>query len=192
MTDRVKNIFQSILFNLSILQVLTVFIYFSHLFFPDTLRGEVFLTPEKAMQARFPGASFRKIPLYISKEERELIEKELNQKLTGRFFTFHAAVINKKISGFVYFDTHTVRTKEQTIAVYMNLDGSILSVDLISFYEPGEYAPSLRFLRQFTGFSADNSKVIFMTGATLTSNAVLKHVRLASFLFHSGREKGKW
>ena len=159
---------------------------------PGQVSGEVRKTPEKAMSERFPGASYEKLPLYITKEERARIEKELSVKLPGRFFTFHRAKEKGKVKGYVFFDTHSVRTKEETIAVFLNALGDVESVELISFFEPSEYSPPERWLKQFAGLKKAEPGVVMMTGATLTSHAVLNHVKLALDLFSLGRQKKKW
>ena len=110
-------------------------------------------------------------------------------KIPG-FFTFYTARKNGEVQGYAHFDTHKVRTKEETICIVMDSGGKVKVAELVSFYEPEDYAPPERWLKLFTGKSADElSGINAMTGATLTAREVTSAVKRAILVFQSTLKK---
>lgn len=140
-------------------------------------------TPEAALLEYFGEKPARK-PVYIKKEDVAGLEKKTGKKLESRLFTFYYSPRKK---GYAVFLTHRVRTKDETIAVFLRSDGTIDQIELISFFEPEEYMPPARWLKQFSGKTGDELEGInAMTGATLTSNAILNSVRYITEIFRYG------
>ena len=161
------------------------------IFFNGILLSDVKMTPEKMFTIKFPGSAIQKKPVYIKKEDRIVLEKKAGVTFTKGFFTFHEAKKQGKIIGYAFFDTHTVRTKEETICVLFSPDGKITGVELISFYEPEEYAPSIRWLSQFVNKNDPENlraggNIAAMSGATLTTQSIVQTVRKALVLYKYG------
>ncbi|MDH5655738.1 MAG: hypothetical protein OEZ34_07520, partial [Spirochaetia bacterium] len=83
------------------------------------------ITPEDLFKAEFPGSVMERKKVYIKKESLALLEKKSGAKFKSRMFTFHKAVKNGKIQGYAAFDSHRVRTKEETICILFTPDGMI-------------------------------------------------------------------
>lgn len=150
--------------------------------FVTCLYADVYSTPEKVLAEAFPGASVERFPFYITTAEKSVLEKELGAELPGRFFTFYRARKGGEVVGFGTFDTHKVRTKEQTIFVAVNAAGAVQRVETISFFEPEEYRAPQRWLDLFNGKTAGDPArpgvdLPVTTGATLTAGAVSRTVR---------------
>ncbi|MFQ5719185.1 MAG: FMN-binding protein [Acidobacteriota bacterium] len=84
--------------------------------------------------------------------------------------------------GVAYFDTHRVRTENETIMVVVSGDGRVVRVEIIAFGEPPDYLARPAWLRQFDDQSlgadlALDRDIQPMTGASLTARAVTLAVR---------------
>ncbi len=163
--------------------------------FAACLYADVYNTPEKVLSDTFPGSKTERFPVYLKAEEKAAVEKELGAELPGRFFTFYRATKGNETIGFGTFDTHRVRTKEETIFVAVNPSGAVLHVETISFFEPEEYRAPQRWLDLFRGKTVQDSArpgvdLPVTTGATLTAGAVSRTVRRVLALHRLLRGKG--
>ena len=103
------------------------------------------------------------------------IESALVTRYTGRD-------ADGKIVGTAYFDTHRVRTLEETLMVVVGADGRVARVEILAFGEPPEYLPKKGWLGQFAGHALDEELSVKrgirgITGATLSSQAATDAVR---------------
>jgi hypothetical protein len=76
----------------------------------------------------------------------------------------------------------TVRTMPATIMVVVNPDTTVRVVELLAFYEPPDYRPSERWMRQFSaaGPSTDlylKRGIHAISGATLSALSITESVR---------------
>jgi len=107
-------------------------------------------------------------------------------------------MLDGRITGYAYFDTHLVRTLPETVVVRVTADGRIAAIEILSFDEPEDYLPRERWLRQFEGRPLDEDlslkgAIRALTGATLSSRSVASAARriLAIHrLFVAGAESG--
>ncbi|MBI3394469.1 MAG: hypothetical protein HY042_01400 [Spirochaetia bacterium] len=148
----------------------------------DCLLAQAQRTPEKALAQVFPGAVVDRIPLYLTAAERTALEKELGFAVEGRFHTFYRARREGRLEGVGIFDTHRVRTKEETLFIVVDPQGFVQHVEVISFFEPDEYAPPERWLKLMLGRKHGDtlrpgSEIPAITGSTLTTTAVSRAVR---------------
>jgi hypothetical protein len=79
-------------------------------------------------------------------------------------------------------DTHTVRTKRESLLVSLDAGSTVMRVDVTAFLEPGEYLPRDAWLRQYddrplSDDLAVNRAIRPIAGATLTAQAVNGAVR---------------
>ena len=152
----------------------------------------VYAEPQQALGAQFPGARIERTPLYLKERERDQLERQLGFRLQSRFHTFYVAQRAGRTVGYATFDTHRVRTKEETLLVIINPEGTVRHVEVISFFEPQEYLAPTRWLRLFEGRRNGIQPGVDMpaiSGATMTTNAVARTVRKVLLLsqLHFGR-----
>ena len=78
--------------------------------------------------------------------------------------------------------------------------GKLLGIEVIAFYEPPEYKPHKKWLGLFSGKTANQDvlagkDIPIVTGATLTTEAITKAVRIVRALwalrYKKDTEKGK-
>ena len=86
------------------------------------------------------------------------------------------------VAGRAYIDTHTVRTKKESLLVSLDAAGKVKRVDVVAFLEPAEYRAPAPFLDQFTGRGLGDDVRVHrairpIAGATLTANAATDAVR---------------
>ncbi len=158
----------------------------------DCLKAKVYNLPRQALRNQFPEASIRRKSKFLSKGTRNRLQEKLGFPI-GRFHTFYIAGKAGKVMGYGIFDTHRVRTKNETLFIVIDANGSVRHVEIISFFEPEEYIVPKRWLNLFRGKSEGlypGVDLPAISGATLTVNAVSRAVRkvLALQKFHFGED----
>lgn len=144
-------------------------------------------TAERIMQSQFPGLQIQKQALYLSKESAQKLSAELGEAVP-RIQTYYIARGKSGTAGFGTFDTHVVRTKQETLFIIMDNRGIVKHVEVAAFLEPRDYLAPERWLRLFQGKAAGNAlDQPTITGATLTVKAVKNsvHRTLALQKLHS-------
>ena len=159
------------------------------LLFADTnvLLAQVLKMPERALGEQFPGATVERKAVYLTHEQKDTMDKTLGFPTEGRMHTFYVARGPSGVAGYGIFDTHKIRTKEETIFVVISREGRVKHVEVISFFEPHDYLAPERWLALLENKSAADSilpgrDLPVITGATLTTNAVTHAVRKILYL----------
>jgi len=148
-------------------------------------RGKVYLTQDEALRIAFGDDA------KVEHQSIFLTEAQLarSRQLAGRDIEIGSALVtryvgerNGKPTGYAYFDTHRVRTLQETLMVVVGPDGRVLRTDVLSFGEPPEYLPKKSWLEQFRGRNLDPELAIKrsihgITGATMSADAALMAVR---------------
>jgi electron transport complex protein RnfG len=140
------------------------------------------ITREEALKAAFPGTEIHSQMLFLTDAERKDAEKTSGVEISTELVARYDALQNGKPVGRAYLDTHTVRTKKETLLVMLNADGSLKRVEVVAFLEPPEYMPGERWYRQFEGRQLNENlkldrDIHAVTGATLTAKATTEGVR---------------
>lgn len=129
------------------------------------------------MRGQFPGAQIQKKTFYLSQESAQKLSAELGEHVS-RIQTYYIANGGAAVLGFGTFDTHTVRTKQETLFIVMDGQGIIKHVQVAAFLEPRDYIAPERWLLLFRGKkSGDALDQPTITGSTLTVKAVKNSVR---------------
>ncbi|UPT74697.1 MAG: FMN-binding protein [Elusimicrobiota bacterium] len=142
-------------------------------------RARVLLAQKDALALAFPGAVPQRRTAFLTDEQARAAEKAARAKLETRVWTYYVAG-----STFAYFESHPVRTMNETIMVVIGADGAVQFVEILSFAEPDDYLASPRWLAQFNEKPLDDELALRrglrgITGATLTAEAVARGVRRA-------------
>jgi len=159
------------------------FLIINLLFISSNSYARVFVSKDEALKLAFPDSdTIEKQSLFLSKTEVESIEKLGRSKLDSRLFLFYVGKKNGEAIGYAAIDTHTVRTKSQTILVVINPDGSLNYTEILAFFEPLEYKPTERWIDLFKDKKITNGiKIGYdipnISGATLSSNSTANAVK---------------
>lgn len=150
--------------------------------------AQIFYGQQEAMELAFgAGAEVQSEPLYLTPEQVAEVEKLSHSKLDSELFTFYSAERQGRVYAYAAIDSHTVRSQSESIMVVFNPAGAVTQVVLLAFNEPPEYRMPDRWMDLLPGKSmqqlALGQGVDAITGATLTSRAVVASVRRVKALF---------
>ncbi|MEO8191578.1 MAG: FMN-binding protein [Acidobacteriota bacterium] len=143
----------------------------------------VYETREQALSRAFPPpAEIERRSLFLTPEQRARASQAARAKVDSSLVV---AYLGKSPSGFLgtgYFDTHPVRTSNETLLVVVLPDGSAGTVEVVAFAEPEDYLPRPAWLRLFAKKPLDDELTVgrglaHVSGATLTTRAIAAAVR---------------
>jgi len=147
------------------------------------------LSLQEAVAGAFPPpATVERRTAFLTAQDLDAIQVSAgrNAPVTQRVVTYYLARKDGKPVGVAYFDSHRVRTLNEVVMIVVEpQDGGkdrIRSVEVLRFAEPPEYHASDPWLDQFKGKSLNQElslkrSIANMTGATLTSNAIVRATR---------------
>jgi hypothetical protein len=141
--------------------------------------ARVYLSVEQALESAFPKpANVERRTLYLDETQARRAAELSGAPVEARVVPYYVGVVDGRVVGYAYFDTHLVRTLPETVLVLVSPDGTLKRIDILSFDEPEDYLPTGRWLEQFPGRSLQNlgarQGLRTLTGATLSSRAVIQ------------------
>lgn len=142
------------------------------------------LTREEALALAYPGATFTAERIFLTEDQRKKAEAAAGAPLPSSLVARYTAKADGRIVGRAYVETHTVRTKKETLLISLDAAGRVKRVDATAFLEPAEYQAPQAFLNQYTGRPMSDDLRLHrairpIAGATLTARAVTDAVRRA-------------
>jgi len=161
---------------------------------PDLALAKVYQTVDTFLQALSKEASaaganclMEKQTFYLT-EAQKLRISQLSGGATGRSSGLSGLWVRHRLScsgrplQYVYFDSHRVRTQAETLGIVVTPAGAIERIEVLSFDEPDEYVPKLRWFETFTGKNLSpglelQRDIPMVTGATLSARAVIQNTR---------------
>ena len=134
-------------------------------------------TREEVLKLAFPSASFTRKEYFLTEAQGAKVKHLSQRELPGLWWVAYEAVKDGKIAGVAFFDTHRVRTLNETAMVAISPDGKVIRVEIIQFHEPQEYMAKDAWKQQFNGHKLDEDLSLKrgirpLGGATLTANAL--------------------
>ena len=137
---------------------------------------------EEALAAVYPGATIRAEQVFLTPAQQKLALTKGDADIPSALVARYIATRDGKVIGRAYVDTHTVRTKKESLLISLDENGQVLRVDVTAFFEPVEYRASDAWLRQYrdrvlTDELAVNRAIRPIAGATLTARATNDAVR---------------
>lgn len=145
-------------------------------------------TPQEALALAFPGAQVVRREFTLGEAQAAQVKALAEVEVPGRWGVAYEARRNGALVGVAFFDTHRVRTLNETLLVAVSAEGRILRVEAVAFREPAEYLPREAWAKQFVGRGLDRDLSLKgairpLSGATLTAHAMTDAARrcLATF-----------
>ena len=134
-------------------------------------------TRDDALKLAFPGATFIRKEHFLSEAKGQQVKQLSKGELPGLWWVCYEATKDGKVLGVAFFDTHRVRTLNETTMVAVSNDGRVMRVEVIQFHEPQEYLAKDAWKQQFNGHALDDELSLKrgirpLGGATLTANAL--------------------
>ena len=144
--------------------------------------GTIYYSKSEAMELAFgKGATVELLPLYLTNEQIRKTERLARVKLDSALFTFYVGKRDEKIMGYAAIETHTVRTKPETLLIVLTPEGMLRNIHVLAFHEPPEYQPPSDWFAQLYHRVLEeldfNTGVQGITGATLSIQGALGSVR---------------
>ena len=146
-------------------------------------QSKVFMNRDEALKLAFPGADrIDKKEVILSQAQADEIESLSRSKLTTKLYILYEGFKGGKSLGYAIIDTHSLRTKTETVMFVINKDGTLRQAEILAFFEPPEYMPGDNWIALFYGKSASDSlkpgkDIPNITGATITSTALSQTMR---------------
>lgn len=163
---------------------------------PRAAGATVFHAKDEALKLAFPTAErVDDRPFILTEEQKAAVEARAHAPLESLLWTVYSGWRGDELLGYAIIDTHTVRTLPETMMVVLSPAGEVRRVEILAFYEPPEYTPTDRWVRQFDGRHLDDDlklggAIQGITGATLSATAMTAGVRRVLALFAILSEQG--
>ncbi len=140
------------------------------------------LSREEALAAVYPGAEIRAEQVFLTPPQMKQVAVLAGTDPASALVARYIATRPSQIIGRAYVDTHTVRTKKESLLISLDAQGRVMRVDVTAFLEPSEYRAPEPWLGQYRGRALDddlgiNRAIRPMAGATLTARAANSAVR---------------
>ena len=137
---------------------------------------------EEALAAVYPGASIRAEQVFLTAAQMKQVAARAGAESASALVARYLATRNGQSVGRAYVDTHTVRTKQESLLISLDASGHVMRVDVTAFLEPSEYRAPEPWLGQYKGRGLDddltvNRAIRPIAGATLTTRAANSAVR---------------
>jgi Na+-translocating ferredoxin:NAD+ oxidoreductase RnfG subunit len=151
-------------------------------------QAAVLMTQPQALAEAFPGARIERKAFVLTDAQVNAVQQRARAKLTSKLAVEYLAWRGDSLIGTAWFDTRVVRTMPAVLMIVVAPDRTVARVDVLAFHEPPDYRPTPRWLGLFPGQRLDDrlragSGVRYLSGATLTTRAVVDATRLALALY---------
>ncbi len=152
--------------------------------------AKVYFSKNEALELAFPDADrVDRQSLVLDEAQVDAVQNRAKSELGSRIITLYTGWKGGQVQGYAFIDVHTVRTLPEAFLVVITPEGEIRSLRVLAFYEPPDYLPSDRWLRQFENRSLEpalriGGHIHGIAGSTLSSHAVTGGVRRSLALFH--------
>ena len=139
---------------------------------------------EEALAAVYGDAQVRPERVFLTTEQMQQVESRAGADPPSPLVARYVATRNGQLVGRAYVDTHTVRTKRESLLISLDAQGRVLRIDVTAFLEPSEYLAPQAWLEQYEGRELDADLAVDrvirpIAGATLTAQAANGAVRRA-------------
>ena len=137
---------------------------------------------EEALAAVYPAATIAAERVFLTAAQQKQVAARAHGDAPSLLVARYIATRDGKVVGRAYVDTHTVRTKKESLLISLDEGGRVKRVDVTAFMEPAEYQASDAWLRQYrdkmlSDDVAVNRAIRPIAGATLTARATNAAVR---------------
>lgn len=155
----------------------------------EQAQAKVFHSREEALALAFADADRQETKtFFLSEEEVQRVAVLATAPVDSKLATFYVGYKAGQIVGYAFIETHLVRTLPEAFLVVLSPSGVVQKLFVLAFYEPEEYLPSDRWLRQFDQKALGpelqlRRDIHGVAGATLTSRAITNGVRKVLALF---------
>jgi electron transport complex protein RnfG len=140
------------------------------------------LSREDALAQAYPGAAIRAEQVFLTAAQVTEVARRAGTDPASALVARYLATRNGQAVGRAYVDTHTVRTKRESLLIALDAHGRVMRIDVTAFLEPSEFRAPAAWLGQYRGRALEddlavNRAIRPIAGATLTARAANNAVR---------------
>jgi FMN-binding protein len=151
-------------------------------------QAKIYYSKNEAMELAFgKDAAVEVLSLFPTDAEITQIEQMARVKLDTSLYSFYVGRKDGQITAYAAIESHTVRTKPETLLVVLTPDGVIRSIETLAFHEPPEYQPPQRWFEQLYQRGLDrlsfSQDIQGISGATLSTRSALNISRKVVAIF---------
>ena len=145
--------------------------------------AKVFHSKQEALAIAFPGADrVETRTFFLTDDQVQQVTALASAPVDSKLVTFYVGHKDGQLVGYAFIETNIVRTLPETFLIVLSPTGVVQKLFVLAFYEPEEYLPSERWLRQFDQKTLTpdlqlRRDIHGIAGSTLTSRAVTSGVR---------------
>ena len=145
--------------------------------------AKVYLTQQDAIRLAFPPPqTAERRTLYLDEAQARRAADLSGVAVETRIVPYYVGLSSGQVTGYAYFDTHLVRTLQETVLVRLSPEGRIVAIDIVSFDEPEDYKVTPRWLAQFHDQAPEDPKrlptsIRSLAGATLSARSITDAAR---------------
>jgi hypothetical protein len=151
--------------------------------------AKVFYSKEEALATAFPDSeTVETRTFFLTAEQQQRAAALATAPIESQLVSVYVGRKAGHVLGYAFIETNVVRTLPETFLIVVSPQGVVQRLFVLAFYEPEEYLPSNRWLRQFddkplTPALQLRRDIHGIAGSTLTSRAVTNGVRKTLALF---------
>jgi len=140
------------------------------------------ISREKALAGLYPGAEIRAERVFLTDAQAKQARQTAGVEIPSPLIARYVALREGKIVGRAYIDTHTVRTKNESLLIALDAAGRVIRIEVTAFLEPPEYQATRAWYDQYNGKGLTEdlrlSRAIRpLAGASLTAKATTDATR---------------
>ena len=137
---------------------------------------------EEALARIYPGAAIRAERVFLTQDQKKRAAAVSGLDIPSSLVARYSAEIGGRIVGRAYVDTHTIRTKNESLLICLDQTGKIRRIEVTAFLEPPEYKATDAWYGQFRDKALTddlnlNRSIRPIAGATLTATATTRAAR---------------
>jgi len=151
--------------------------------------AKVFSSRQEAITLAFPTAErIESRTVTLTEDQARRVAAFATTQVDSKLVTFYTGYKDASVIGYAFLDTRIIRTMPGTFLITLSPTGAVQKVMTVAFYEPEDYLPEERWLRQFEQKTLTTDLQVHkgirgIAGATLSSQGVTNAIRQALAIF---------
>ena len=140
------------------------------------------ISREKALSVLYPGAQLRADRIFLTEAQMQAARQIGDVEIASSLIARYTALVGGQVVGRAYVDTHTVRTKNESLLIALDAAGRVKRIEVTAFQEPPEYQAPRAWYDQYNGKGLTDDLRLHrairpIAGASLTAKATNEATR---------------
>ena len=140
------------------------------------------ISRERALATIYPGAEIRSERVFLTAAQKQKANQIAGVDIPSSLIARYLAFRDGNVVGRAYVDTHTVRTKNESLLIALDESGRVKRIEVTAFLEPPEFQGPRAWYDQYNGKSLNDDLRLHrairpIAGASLTARATTDATR---------------